>query len=87
MSNSYNKEHHIRWLNKHAYNILCPPCAGKKRPDRLGDSQVKAVILCPKCKRVWAYQIDISQVVIKRKPIWYYTKYQPFIREQDAQTK
>lgn len=66
----------LRWFKRHSRENLCPPCAGLIRPNRLEDHVVRCTNLCPKCKKIWIYEIDIAKKVKDRKPRWWYSKIQ-----------
>lgn len=76
-----------RWMMNHALKIICPPCNGKKTPNKneFPNSVVQCPCYCPKCNRTWQYKTQIEKRVRNRKPIWYYHKEQLFIKDDGEQ--
>lgn len=69
-----NTQHAINWIKKNAKNVVCPTCAGKRRPDIYSDSLVQGLMLCPRCRKLWIYRCDHSMARSKWKAYWYYAK-------------
>lgn len=75
----------IKWLHEHAPTIPCPPCAGKRHPDRQADCRAQGPNICPVCHKVWMYRVRIEIPVARRVPVWWYSNNQPFIKERHEQ--
>lgn len=76
MTNLTKEDHARNWLRRVARRIKCPPCAGKRRPDRLADHVAQTPCICPECKKIWVYRIRIEEAVKDRIPMWHYSKNQ-----------
>lgn len=69
-----------RWFAQ-AQRVVCAPCQGKKRPDRLGGSVMQTPLVCPACGRAWVYRVNGELPEAKRTVFWHYVPdMEPFPR-------